>query len=214
MFNTSTQESVLYVVRHGETDWNALGKIQGWTDIPLNSKGEDQAQQLRSQLNKIPFGAAYTSDLSRAKRTAEIICQDQNLSIRLTQDLREGYKGRMEGCVMDANHWEELDTLRHSLPQQEFLNYKSHPEIESSAEIFIRIRSFVLECATQHLGHSVLIVSHAGVLRAILEHIKEPLPKNLRWKIDNCAWIQLIHSDNTLRIGNLHEIHQVPVKKV
>src|SRR5687767_1781404 len=71
---TSAQAGTLriYLARHGETDWNTQGRIQGWTDTPLNATGREQAIQLKSRLIGIPLDAAYSSTLSRSRETAEL----------------------------------------------------------------------------------------------------------------------------------------------
>ena len=71
----------LYIIRHGQTDWNLARKLQGCTDIPLNEHGRYVAELTREGLKDVPFDVAFTSPLSRAKETAEIILKDRNIPI-------------------------------------------------------------------------------------------------------------------------------------
>ena len=84
----------IYVVRHGETDWNTQDKIHGHSDVPINELGERQAVQLKEILDGIDFVAVYSSDLMRAHRTAEIVMQGRPLSITKTTALRERFLGK------------------------------------------------------------------------------------------------------------------------
>ena len=87
----------IYLVRHGETEWNEKKLIQGHSDIPLNKKGEIQAKQLGEKLKDIHFEAVFSSDLVRAKRTAEIMVLEKKLAVITTKALRERLFGRYEG---------------------------------------------------------------------------------------------------------------------
>ena len=86
----------IYLVRHGETDWNVKNIIQGQIDIPLNKKGENQALEIANELKDIHFDAIFSSDLSRAKRTAEIIATERKLAVVATKTLREMYFGKFQ----------------------------------------------------------------------------------------------------------------------
>src|SRR5258706_14102789 len=89
--------TTFYIVRHGETDWNAERRLQGHSDIPLNENGELQAKNLADELQDITFDLAFSSDLLRAKRTAEIIALEHKLEVQTTKLIREKNYGSLEG---------------------------------------------------------------------------------------------------------------------
>ena len=90
----------VYVVRHGETEWNAEGRVQGHTDVSLSEQGRCQAQVLGQRLAEVAFDVAYCSDLARASETARIILGDRAVPLRPTPQLREYQKGVFEGLTV------------------------------------------------------------------------------------------------------------------
>ncbi len=79
----------IYLVRHGETDWNQAGRLQGQTDIALNAQGLEQAREAAERLKEVPFEIAFCSPLIRAKRTAETIIGDRKITLTTDERLRE-----------------------------------------------------------------------------------------------------------------------------
>lgn len=186
----------VYLVRHGETDWNVLGKIQGHTDIPLNSQGLKQALELQEKLQPMDFAGAFCSDLSRARTTAEIILQKRGLALNESRDLRERCFDFWEG-----KHFKDFDTwcvLKspsagfESLDQ--YLSHKVHHNIESIGETYQRLKNFLLSRTNPYFGSKVLVVTHGGVMRTILDHHLEWLPTH-RWSVTNGGLV-------VLRIGH------------
>lgn len=92
----------LYFVRHGQTDWNAQGKIQGSTDIPLNDTGREQAMEAQKKLNDVLFNHAISSPLVRAYETAQIILNDRPLEIITDDRLKERDFGECEGMGIEV----------------------------------------------------------------------------------------------------------------
>src|SRR3954452_24611267 len=93
--------TTLLLVRHGETDWNAEGRLQGHTDRPLNEYGRRQAKELAARLAGGHVDAIYASDLSRARETAEIVGERLGLTVVIDPDLRETNWGTWEGLTGD-----------------------------------------------------------------------------------------------------------------
>ncbi len=92
----------LCLVRHGETDWNLEGRYQGQSDIPLNASGRAQAVALARQLPRQCFSAIFSSDLQRARETAEIVAERLQLPVTLDARLREINQGQWEGQLVDV----------------------------------------------------------------------------------------------------------------
>jgi broad specificity phosphatase PhoE len=159
-----------YITRHGETVWNTQKRMQGHQDSPLTENGISQAKQVGTLLKKVPFAHAFSSDLLRAKRTAEIICADHDLVVKTSQLLREAQLGPFEGKKLSYFQEQLRDAIAHreSLAQEEKMKYKIHQEIESYEESATRMITFLREMALAYAGESVLVVSHAGIIRSTL----------------------------------------------
>ena len=93
--------NTFYIVRHGETNWNILGKTQGHGNSSLTQKGKEQALTLANSMKKYPIDYIYTSDLGRAIETADIIANELNLETKQTSSLREMGFGVWEGLLID-----------------------------------------------------------------------------------------------------------------
>lgn len=169
MTNNSDEYCTLYIVRHGETEWNALGRVQGQTDIDLNINGENQAKTLGEKLKDIEFAAAFSSDLLRAKRTAEIVVLERNLLIQTTKLLRERNFGQYEGkLIADLR---EVDISLSKLTDKERFSTKIFPDVENDEDIITRFITFIREVCVAYLGKDVLIATHGGVMGTLLIHL-------------------------------------------
>lgn len=159
----------LYIVRHGQTDWNAVHKIQGQTDIPLNASGEEQAKETRGMLKDIHFDAVFSSDLVRAKKTAEIINLEREIAIKTTELLRERNFGPLEG--KEVVELRQLEKELSDLEYDERFVHKQYPDIESDEELIGRFLTFLREVAVAYAGKNILVVTHGGLMRAVLVHV-------------------------------------------
>ena len=178
---------ILYLIRHGQTDWNVKGITQGETDIPLNSEGIKQAHDLRKTLKDIQFDAVFSSDLIRAKRTAEIIAADQELAVATTTLIRERRYGKQEG--EDERILQKFYETWKSLNKKERAKYKPFPGYETNEKLVSRFITFLREVAVAYSKKTVLIVSHGGIMRAFLNHLSEET--YLDGAISNMAYIKL-----------------------
>ena len=117
----------LYLLRHGRTAWNEAGKIQGRTDIPLGEEGRRSALEAGAALADIPFSAAFSSPLRRAKETAEIILGARKDILRTDERLIELNFGAAEGmCTMDASLLRLVQQQR--ITKETALTYSIHYE--------------------------------------------------------------------------------------
>ncbi len=182
----------IYLTRHGKTEWNEKKLIQGHSDIPLNEKGELQSKQLGEKLKDIHFEAVFSSDLIRAKRTAEIILLEKKLAVQMTKTLRERYFGKFEGQSFGGKKNKNIRELINKL--------KSAPqsvknEIESDEAIIGRLFVFLREVAVAYQGKTVLMVTHGGPIRTLLIHLGWGTYENFsKGRIDNLAYV-ILESD-------------------
>lgn len=177
----------LYIVRHGQTDWNLNGLTQGQTDIPLNPAGIKQAKELGDDLKHILFDAIFSSDLIRAKRTAEIITFERNLAVQTTKLLRERRYGEQEG--KDDKSFQKFYKIWAALDKKERAKFKPLKGYETDEEAVVRFINFLRETAVAFIGKVVLVVTHGGVMRAFLNHLSEET--YFSGSISNLAYIKL-----------------------
>ena len=166
---------MIYIVRHGQTEYNVVGRYGGRIDVPLNKNGINQAYELRDILKNIKFDFVFSSPLKRALKTAEIIC---NNDIIKDDRLIERNNGDLEGKLKT-----EID---------EFPDFNDPNEtrynIENIVDFRNRIYDFFSEIKNQYRGKDVLVVTHAGVgiyARCFFEG--EPQDNNyMNYKMANC----------------------------
>lgn len=175
-FNEAVQKvfsdyCTLYLVRHGQTDWNANSLTQGQVDIPLNNEGIKQAKTLGESLRKINFDAVFSSDLVRAQKTAEIITLERKMAVETTKLLRERNFGELDG---KAEHLMKkfYDTWI-VLSREERRKYRPYKDYETDEEVTGRFITFLRETAVMFSGKTVLIVCHGSMLRTLLNHLTE-----------------------------------------
>lgn len=159
--------TTFYLVRHGETEWNIKGLMQGHMDSPLTKNGENQALSVAKELGSKKFDLAFSSDLLRARRTAEIIAKEHKLEIVTTELLRERNFGEYEGKL--EKELNIFDEYINSLTDNERLNFKFKSEIvESDNETAIRLTTFLRETAILHPDKNILVITHASIIRSLL----------------------------------------------
>ena len=158
--------TTFYIVRHGLTEWNEKGFIQGHSDSPLTAQGITQVKDLAKKLKNVKFDLAFSSDLLRAMRTAEIIAFEHNISVQTSKLLRERDFGILEG--KSNKNFKEIDELLSKLSDEERKSYKSEKYVESDNDISDRLINFLREIAIGNPGKKILIVTHGGIFRATL----------------------------------------------
>lgn len=205
----------IYLARHGETEWNAQGIIQGHKDSPLTPNGVQQAKDLAHQLQHTHFDAIFSSDLFRAQRTAAIIAIDKQLVIKTTAALREAKFGGKEGKTGEEfrREFKELLEKRNQLTDQERFKFKLAPDMESDEELISRLINFLREISVAYIGKTILIITHGGPMQKLLIHLGfaayAQLPHN---SIDNTAYIRLDSDGVDFFIKETFGIHKVEAK--
>ena len=185
---------VLYLVRHGETIWNIEHKFQGQGDSPLTEKGIIQAKKAAEKLKHVKFDSVYSSDLLRAKRTAEIIALEKDLVIQTSKALRERAFGRFEGTLTKV-FFEKYGLKMRELEASKKNQIKKNqidPTIESDESLMGRFITFLREVSLANIGKKVLIVTHGGTIRVLLGHLGYINPKGDHdVYINNTAIVQI-----------------------
>jgi len=141
---------MIYIVRHGQTDWNIEGRYQGRIDVELNEAGIKQAERIREELKDIKFDKVFSSPLKRAYKTAQIICNNE---IIVDERLTERFNGELEG---------RLKAECKILPDFNDPN-ETRFGIESITMFRKRIYDFFDEITRKYKDKNVLVVTHAGI---------------------------------------------------
>jgi probable phosphoglycerate mutase len=167
----------ILLVRHGETDWNATGRIQGQRDTPLNATGHEQARRAAQRLAREPVRALYSSDLARAFQTATIIGQTLGLTVVTSPRWRERQYGVWEGLTpaeIRAGYPELFAKWRARSP--EFVP----PQGETRSQLLIRALTELHTIARRHAGEMVVVVTHGGLCYVLINHILESIDGDRR----------------------------------
>jgi 2,3-bisphosphoglycerate-dependent phosphoglycerate mutase len=180
-----SQETKLWLVRHGETDWNAGSRLQGTIDIPLNVKGCEQAKLVADRLAILSCAVIYSSPLKRAFQTALPLSERLGLAVQTLADMAERNYGGFEGKTPDQiaaqdpegfQRWQSRDP--HFAPANG----------ESLVQFNERVSKALNELARLHPGKTVVIFTHGGVLDIVYrlaQGLSLDLPRT--WPIANAA---------------------------
>ena len=171
--NQKRRSCIFYIVRHGETDWNVKGIIQGQKNPKINKNGFKQALSLAKKLKKIKFNKVFSSDLIRAKRTADILALDHKLAVVANKLLRERHFGKYQGKkgTIFQEKLKDLLEERNNLPKEKRFKFKLQNDIESDEEVISRLITFLRETAFAYPEEKILIVCHGGLMRLFLIHL-------------------------------------------
>ncbi len=159
--------TTLLLVRHGETDWNAAGRIQGQIDIELNAVGLAQAAQLAGTLRDESFDAIYSSDLMRARQTVEPLLEHRAVSVVYEPRLRERHFGRLQGMSRPEIVAQDAEAARQLESRDTGADFSGG---ESLRTFHRRCTTVLNEIVARHSAQRVLIVAHGGVLDSIYRH--------------------------------------------
>ena len=180
--------TLLYLVRHGRTAWNDEGRYQGQCDPPLDSLGQQQAQEVAVQLRNLPLTAIYSSDLQRAQQTALALSNLIGLPVRLDPRLREIDMGRWAGQV--------VATIRTAEPAL-FARWRSAPLTvrppagETVPELAARVAGALDDITRAHPGETVAVFTHGAAIATVrcaaqglsLDSIWQMLMENASWEV-------------------------------
>lgn len=187
-------EQIFYLIRHAETDWNVLRRLQGHTNIDINQNGKLQAEKLHHRIKKIKIDHVISSDLNRAIDTARIAFP-LPYKIKTKFELREVHLGSFEGWTREQitasiteDFWQQWTSHK-----QEFLDMR-FPSGESKREALMRI----LECLHEELdmfsGKSIAFFSHGLAMRLLIHYLRPDLQQT--HFIENCGTLKMARDTN------------------
>ena len=177
LIELSSNPCKIILLRHGETDWNIVGKSQGWTDIPLNEQGKAQAKELSKEFSQLMIKTIYSSSLSRAIETAQIIAEPHKASIISDPALRFYDRNKKKHYL--------LSSPKAKLAQIE-------QEIRTDAFIYLK------NIAKNHPGETILVVTHQAVITSFWRNIGKH-KKKIK-KLANGQVIYILSTENSLVI--------------
>ena len=205
----------LYLVRHGETDWNKERRIQGQADIPLNEFGRRLAKKTGEGLKDISFAVCFSSPLERAVETAKNILLGQDVPVITDDRIEEMAFGEWEGKCCSKEGWE--------LPErfQAFFNDPVHYEPAEGGENFLEVRTRTgmflewLKGQEQYADKNVLITTHGAALSGMLNYIKgKPLSDYWGWGVHkNCAVTEVVALDGKFQVISENQVYYDDVVK-
>ena len=161
------QKCHLYIVHHGDTDYTVEKRLQGWIDIPLNEEGKGQMSELAKQFADLPIAAVYSSSLSRALESAEIIAKGHDSKIVVLPELKGEAHGKLEG--LKKAEYEQDSHFQHykELSSEDEIFLSVGEGGESKADVARRAIPMIKQICAQHPGQNIVIVTHGGVLKFI-----------------------------------------------
>ncbi|MHA7845254.1 2,3-diphosphoglycerate-dependent phosphoglycerate mutase GpmB [Serratia sp. D1N4] len=175
----------VYLVRHGETEWNAARRIQGQSDSPLTAKGEYQAQQVAKRVRLEGITHVITSDLGRTRRTAQIIAEACGCDVINDVRLRELHMGVLEERLIDSLTPQEEQWRKQMVDGTADARI---PQGESMTELGARVRAALESCLELPQGSKPLIVSHGIALGCLISTVLGlPAYAERRLRLRNCS---------------------------
>lgn len=181
--------SRLILIRHGETDWNTEGRWQGQADVALNATGWSQAQQIAHSLDRAGITAVYSSDLQRARQTAQTLADAIGLPVFLDSRLREIHQGEWQGLLISEIQAGYAQAYQDR--KQDPLRF-APPGGETAAQVRQRVVSAVQAIIHQHPGETVAVVSHGFALAVLIAHLRgAPFDRVWDLMLGNGQWVSI-----------------------
>lgn len=182
---------MLYIMRHGITDWNKIHRLQGRTDVPLSEEGRQMAKDAAVQYKDVHFDICYSSPLSRAKETASLVLAGRNVPIITDDRLVEMGFGKFEGFSQILDRTDLPIYKLFTEPE----NFVATDGVEPLSELFARTGDFLRTVIQKDLDNNkdVLIVGHGAMNHSIICQLKKlPLSKFWETRLNNCELIKLL----------------------
>jgi len=197
--------TTIYIVRHGEVDWNKKKLVLGQVDKHLNAEGKKQAIILKCRFKNIHFDAIYSSDLNRAIETAKIIAEGKGITIKTIKALREQSFGRYEG-------WKKKDLLALFYKWKQMTNEERHTytlskDMESNINVLDRFIYFLNKNVKLYKEKTILVVTHGALMRYLSIYLGYSSYDYLSY-FDNTGYIKLKSDGINFFVDELRGFHK------
>jgi alpha-ribazole phosphatase len=181
----------IYLIRHGQTAWNLDKRFQGQSDTALSESGVAQTRLLKERMREIPVDFIISSDLIRARQTAEILAEARGLKVIEDPDLREIHFGIWEGRRIDDIRIEDPETFEIWMNDPGMLRI---PEAEAFQDVQDRAAAALERWIALYPGKTIVLVTHGGVISALLCRIlNEPIQRMWNYKLENTSVSYVTH---------------------
>jgi len=185
--------TVLILIRHGETLWNTQLRMQGSLDSDLTLKGESQVKALGEWMKEVPFDYLYCSDTGRARKTAKAIIKYTGHTLNIDKRLREKDLGIFEGLTSEEARERYPETFQ--LFKTAGVNYVID-QGESTQQLLDRALEVIEEIRIRHPQKVAVLVTHGGVVRVLMKHVLGvPLDAPTQFLINNTGIFRLVWRD-------------------
>lgn len=195
----------LYLVRHGESEWNRLSRYAGRSDVPLSSVGREQARRLAERLEREDISGIYASPLQRASETASIIGERLGLPVVIEPGLAEIHHGAWEGLTA---HQVRAEFAREYAQWQAQPHRVLMPGGEALADVAARVKAFLGQIRSRADHANFVVCSHDAVLRVFLsECLGLGLEHFWKWSFENASLttLQALDHPDTFRLAGLND---------
>lgn len=183
----------IVLIRHGETEWNALGLYQGQQNSPLTDEGRQQARALAVRLRDEPLDALYASDLERTQETAAPLVEATGLDLRIEPGLGERHYGIFQGLA--RSDVEGLHPEAHAAYISGDPDYQI-PEGESTRQFFERVVQCLEQLAARHAGEHIAVVTHGGTITMAIKYVLGlDLAAERRFAMANTSYNLICHQN-------------------
>ena len=190
----------LLLVRHGETDWNRDHRFQGHADPSLNAAGREQARALAEELAEAQIAIVYTSDLARARETAEIVAASIDADVVALRALREIDVGEWQGLT-----WPEIEARYPDGARRWHEDGSGWEGGETYDQLAERVVAALRQIASDHPAQRVLVVGHGGTIRAtraFIDGVSVAESRRRSRAIGNCEVFRVVTEDGRIRGKN------------
>lgn len=200
-------QTTIYVVRHGQAEFNVKGVIGGTLEPNfLTAKGEDQAVILAQKFKDVQLDMIYSSDLARARRTAEIFASTKNILVKTSELLRERSWGSLQGKTFKEAKKKHPEAFQResTIEGKEAFDFRYTDDMESLKDTVARFKRFLKKITKTHQGKTILVVCHFDIMIGYLVYAKFGTYQDLmNANFDHTGYYTLICSNGDIKVGKV-----------